>query len=627
MPPKKGRKKKKLTPEELEEAFETWKNEEDGEYQYILKLNSIISRLNLSDLDNMDPDMTVKTQEFLEAYQKIGVVFRVKKCKKLKTIQPIYLRTCFFGGWKGREEPFKIDGQSHNFEDKEVPVNTRNIRNVTLEIVKLCTEVHDKQADELVEYRKDFSNKFKRFVEFYKKHIKKNKSNEQCLIVMRQLIQPYEAVMECNMRLTLVDFQFQDEDKFDINNFKYKALITNFCTCYQSLQNLLLIHNVHRKDPDAEEKLLPGQKLVIKEERKDLIYDNSPDIYSILKKFQYSGWKNNVVEKYFIQQLHNSFLKMRVNMSKHYSMGFDFWRIPLSSNEQLMQDMTEVITLENEIEEILGDRLKREQLNFMYDVLKIVYDGPSRKKLLSKSDKILCLSIPKLVALKSLERIYEVFQAKYKEVSEVQKYKQHDIEPPKPLIDFALMSAINPREVKTHQGLLPQGHEFKEEIHLANDKNYTIDMNDNSIPDLDKYGRFFIWPDYIPEDMWDQICEKAKLLRHINRAALHDLEDFIIVQGMEASAKEMGTMRGNNFILHLLTEDQNKLLLKIRDSEISRMLRKRTTFSRTGLLMCGMSQLLWRKITSSDVVLILSSSTRTIESRNYMTSLNSSGSS
>ena len=283
---------------------------------------------------------------------------------------------------------------------------------------------------------------------------------------------------------------------------------------------------------------------MVVEIRDDLIFDNSPDIYSVLKKFQYQGWKDNVVERFFIQKLHDAFLKMRVNMSKHYSMGFNFWGIPLSSNEQLMSDMTNLINLENEYEEILGDRLKREQLNFMYDVMKIVYDGKSRDKLINKTDKMLCLSIPKLVALKSLERIHEVFQAKYKEVSEIQKYKQHEIEPPKPLIDFALMSATNPKEVRTHQSLLPRGHEFKEEIHLANDKNYTIEMNDNSIPDLDKYGRFFIWPDYIPEEMWDEVCEKAKLLRHINRAALHDLEDFIIVQGMEASAKELGTDRG-----------------------------------------------------------------------------------
>ena len=81
-------------------------------------------------------------------------------------------------------------------------------------------------------------------------------------------------------------------------------------------------------------------------------------------------------------------------------------------------------------------------------------------------------------------------------------------------------------------------------MHLCNDQSFTIEMNDNSIPDLDKYGRFFMWPDYLPREMWNDVCEKAKLLRHINRAALHDLEDYIIVQGMEASAKEMRTMRG-----------------------------------------------------------------------------------
>lgn len=150
---------------------------------------------------------------------------------------------------------------------------------------------------------------------------------------MKQLLAPYESVMECNMRLTLVDFQFQDQDKFDMNNFKYKALITNFCTQYQKLQDLLLIQNVHRKNPEDEEKLAEGQKTVVVEIRYDLIFDNSPDIYSVLKKFQYQGWKDNVVERFFIQKLHDAFLKLRVNMSKHYSMGFNFWGLPLSSNE------------------------------------------------------------------------------------------------------------------------------------------------------------------------------------------------------------------------------------------------------------------------------------------------------
>jgi hypothetical protein len=145
------------------------------------------------------------------------------------------MRTCFVAGWKNRHEPFKIDGQLHNFEDKTVPVNTRNIRNALLDIIKKVKDIHELEAPDLAEYRKDISTLFKRFVEFYKKHVKKNNSNSQALEVMKKLIQPLENVLECNMRLTLVDFQFQDADSFDINNFKYKALITNFCTHYQNL--------------------------------------------------------------------------------------------------------------------------------------------------------------------------------------------------------------------------------------------------------------------------------------------------------------------------------------------------------------------------------------------------------
>jgi len=46
--------------------------------------------------------------------------------------------------------------------------------------------------------------------------------------------------MESNMRLSVLDFSYHDKDAFDSNDFKYKALITNFCTNYQALQELLL---------------------------------------------------------------------------------------------------------------------------------------------------------------------------------------------------------------------------------------------------------------------------------------------------------------------------------------------------------------------------------------------------
>lgn len=59
-------------------------------------------------------------------------------------------------------------------------------------------------------------------------------------------------------------------------------------------------------------------------------------------------------------------------------MGFEFWRVPLCKNEQILLDMIAMIEKEREVETILGDRLKREQLNFMFESLKSIFDGKSR---------------------------------------------------------------------------------------------------------------------------------------------------------------------------------------------------------------------------------------------------------
>lgn len=94
-------------------------------------------------------------------------------------------------------------------------------------------------------------------------------------------------------------------------------------------------------------------------ETKNKIKD-SPDIYSVLKKFQYEGWRENVVERFYIQPLFNNFLLLKADFLKLYSMGIEFWRIPLNRNEQILLDMVNMIDREKEVEEIMGDRLKRE---------------------------------------------------------------------------------------------------------------------------------------------------------------------------------------------------------------------------------------------------------------------------
>jgi hypothetical protein len=66
-------------------------------------------------------------------------------------------------------------------------------------------------------------------------------------------------------------------------------------------------------------------------------------------------------------------------------------------------------------------------------------------------------------------------------------FTEVEIDPPKPLIEFALMSS-DTEKLKTHQDLLPPGIANKEKLELANIGEIDIEIDDNSIPELDKYG-------------------------------------------------------------------------------------------------------------------------------------------
>lgn len=93
------RRKKKLTPEQIKEAYETWKTEEDGEYAHLLKMKEIIEDLKLTEVKDINKDLFQKTEPYLVEFQKMGAIFKVKKCRKFKKpVTQIAIRTAIFGG-------------------------------------------------------------------------------------------------------------------------------------------------------------------------------------------------------------------------------------------------------------------------------------------------------------------------------------------------------------------------------------------------------------------------------------------------------------------------------------------------------------------------------------------------
>lgn len=303
MPPKRARKEKKLSPEQEAEQYQAWLQSE--EMTLIEELNAIESELSVcTNILPINSDMTVRLEPYLEVFQKIPAVFKVKKAKH-KPVTQEHIRCAFFGGGFKREEPFVIEGKEYHFPETEITQNSRNLRVPLLDIAKEIKRVSGLTSATYQEFRKSVMTKYQSFAETSKKFMKKGKGFNVIKDYMMEMLEPLEILLEANMGLTVIDFEYTSEIEYEVNNYKYKALIFQFCESYMKVQNIMYLNPVKNSEGVFTAKL-----------------DHSPDIFSILKKFQYKNWRSNVVERFYIQPLLDSFLKLRAKMSKLYLLGF-----------------------------------------------------------------------------------------------------------------------------------------------------------------------------------------------------------------------------------------------------------------------------------------------------------------
>lgn len=307
MPPKKASRRQrapKKTKEEIELEFEEWK--QGPECALLLQMRKVWSDLQIGDqLNGTEDDLKFRIDSFLDEFQKIGAVFKVKN-SKMKEITQEHLRVAFFAGYQDRNENYTIDNVEYKIEENEINIDSDRVKSDFMAVKRFITErFSDMDAEAWIRERKDLVDSYKNFVKYFKKFTKKNKAYSQAKEMMLNMLKPLQSLLECNMGLTIVDFEYPEEKAYEVNNFRYKALITTFCKTYMNVQNLMFL-NPKIDTEGVVKKALEG----------------NPDIYSILKKFQYHSWRTNNVESYYIQPLMNAFMKLRADMTKMYLLGF-----------------------------------------------------------------------------------------------------------------------------------------------------------------------------------------------------------------------------------------------------------------------------------------------------------------
>ena len=77
--------------------------------------------------------------------------------------------------------------------------------------------------------------------------------------------------------------------------------------------------------------------------------------------------------------------------------------------------MKDLLDAELTSHHLLGDQLKRDQLNFTYQVVDIIKQSPAAQKLIDKEVSILKISIPFLVVFKTFQHMRAILDNKLEE--------------------------------------------------------------------------------------------------------------------------------------------------------------------------------------------------------------------
>lgn len=509
-------KKRKLTPEEITAQFEQWKL--SPEYEYLQKLKQM--KEDLPELMEITPDLMGKWQPFLDEFIKMSIVLKIKGAV-LKGLVQEQLRTTFFGGVNKRDEPFEVDSFNLDFVNKEVPKSCRHIKNNFVEILKNLDELEEQDETSYLTWKQNkMVYKYKEFAKFMKEHMKKDKGHTEAKKLLTIILTPLKELMEATLRLSVFEIKNTSKKSIEENYFQFKALVVTFAEKYQPCQTLIL-----KSKPD--------------------LFKSNPDVYSMFKKFDYEGWELNPFEKSYIFPLQEAFNKMKANLIKLFSLGFDFWKQPIADNSKFLKDIIDVVEKEDHAEYLLGSLLSREQTNFIYRICLHLYQSKAKESLLHRDSKLLEKTLSQLIVLRSMVRANNLFEAKKNDVLSGKVYQETVLDKMNKKLEFELMSAKNKNAVITRESLIPRSVVFSEKFRNLDGSYTEVVFDDNDLGNIKQYGKIFLWSNMLPEEDHIGFIAKSRTLREINQAILNDQEDYYIVEGLKPSGADYISDRTN----------------------------------------------------------------------------------
>jgi hypothetical protein len=451
--------KRKIDPAQQQEQFELWKaSDEYNEWNFLNDSRTEVTT-----------ELLIDISEFLKRLHRFLTVMKV--AHKSTSYEQLILKVAFFPKPENTNEmKMNVDNKIFEFSKAaydaghEVLTSFVQITNSLVEITKIT-------AEEYMATKKEMTKKLASFEKAYMAFIKKG--YDTLLAVLNTILSPLNLALEANMNWYYVQYRAHDKRKWfkdPAPDFRIKAVKQRFADTMTDLIALL-------KDTGA--------------------IHHVPNVMKSLSRLEVDTSTHDAL-KFFVSPVKKAWFELKKVMKETFRKGAVLMRFPIKENVEVVEAVKHLLDVELKADLLLGDPLKKDQLEFLYDVLNHILRSPFHDRLKSENkdsnDVIKTDIIPQLATFKALQQMYQVkedIDFKRRELEEVGL----ELVPLKPdtSISFSLDKEVRYEGIK----------------------------------------RMWIWESYIRDSDKPEWEQASEVVSKINLMVQEDIADFLIARHLK----------------------------------------------------------------------------------------------
>lgn len=135
----------------------------------------------------------------------------------------------------------------------------------------------------------------------------------------------------------------------------------------------------------------------------------------MLNLLKLDNWEDTVPMAYYLTPLKSAIKTMREEVLQMRKRGPNRCKYYVEHNELMHTHIITMVAKDVTAQWLMGDKLKNDQLCFLYSVVKIIYQSPLKSKLMNKDLILVEEVIPKLACFRALMKIRDILIQKLEE--------------------------------------------------------------------------------------------------------------------------------------------------------------------------------------------------------------------